>query len=140
MRKLLNVCVKEPVKPTICIYPDNNFYAVGNSKKPEEVILDFFIPDYIAFAAYDDGTIVAIGIDIESMSDLDYNIFEEKGVVLRYKVYLNTVKAFVATRLREREADTEEEAKAQILEELHESGIEVDEEAKNYLNWYETYD
>lgn len=140
MRKLLNVCIKEPVQPTICIYPSKNFYGANASEKPEEDELDFFVPDYIVFTAFEDGLVVAAGIETEVMSDFGYNVFDDLDSVLRHKVYLNAVKAFVGTRLKNGEADTEKEAKAQILEELHESGIEVDEEAKNYLDWYETYD
>lgn len=139
MKKLVSVIVKEPVKPTICIYPSTNFYEDFVYEESEEVELDFFVPDYIVFAASEDGLVIAAGVETDIISDIGYNVFDDLDSVMTHKVSLDIVKAFVNTRLRNENVYTEEENKAHILQELHDSGIEVDEEAKNYLKWYETY-
>lgn len=138
MKKLVSISVKELPRPMISIFP-NNIHEANTSEEPDKVELNFFVPDYLVFAAFDDSTLNVRGILIDCMADLPYDVYEEHPETLRDNVSLNMVKAFVGTIIHWDETTTEQEAKKEVLEGLHDSGIKVDEEVKNYLNWYETY-
>lgn len=138
MRKLINVSIKELPRPMIGIFP-NNIFKANTSKEPEKIELNFFVPDYLAFAAFDDGTLSVRGILIDCMADLPYGMCDKNYETLRDNVSLNMVKAFVGTIIHQNEDVTEQEAKKEVLEGLYNSGIKVDEDAKHYLAWYGTY-
>ena len=103
---------------------------------------EFIIPSYIIIGIFDDGStkcagirslnILNAGINPEDLDASYSNMFYFDTII--HKVGLYEAKSFIRYyHYDEIYGDTEEKIKKGIYEDLVESGVKIDEEAKNYL-------
>ena len=135
MKKLINLNV----------YDAKNMICVWNEKNPDEgwkcgIALDdadcgFMIPRYYVVGVYDNGSSAAAGIfdltDInQSEDEFDSDLFLYNEFA--YTVNINAARAFV-NHERGNSGCSEKEARDTVYELLLKSGVEIEEEARQYL-------
>ena len=131
MAKLINLNVYD-AKNMICVWNENNpnedfrcGIALENAQR------GFMIPRHYIVGVFDDGTVKSAGIF--GLNDINN---EEEGMFLFhefcYYVDLFGAKAFVKKELAD-DNIKEKQAKDRVYECLLESGVRIEEEARQYL-------
>ena len=133
MAKIINLNVYD-AKNVICVWNENepnDDFIYGIALK--DAVRGFMVPRYIIVAVFDDGSTKAAGI----FSYEEINHTEEDGDMFLYnefcyRVGLYAAKAFVRFKLTESTSNLKK-AKDEVYAELLESGVEINEEARQYL-------
>ena len=133
MAKIINLNVYD-AKNVICVWNENepnDDFIYGIALK--DAVRGFMVPRYIIVAVFDDGSTKAAGI----FSYEEINHTEEDGDMFLYNEFcycvgLYAAKAFVRLKLAESTSDLKK-AKDEVYAELLESGVEINEEARQYL-------
>ena len=138
MKKLINLTVYD-AKNVICVWNENEpnaGYQQGIAL--EEAVRGFMVPRHYVVGVFDDGSSKAAGIF--NLSDINQNggdddleqlfLFDE----FAYYVDILGAKAFVRLELANNgNKISEKEARDNVYKKLLTSGVEIDDEARNYL-------
>lgn len=138
MNKLINLTVYD-AKNMICVWNENEpnaGYQQGIAL--EEAMRGFMVPRHYVVGVFDDGSSKAAGIfnlsDINQNGE-DYDI-EQLFLLDEFISYVDQfgAKAFVRLELANYgNKISEKEARDNVYKELLTSGVEIDDEARNYL-------
>ena len=135
MAKLINLNVYD-AKNMICVWNESN----PNEDFRSGIALDdamcgFMVPRHYMVGVFDDGTVKVSGI--QNLSDINlvpYDVFSFIFKEFCYNVDIYAAKAFVRMELFDNDGHkSEKEAKDVVYAELLESGVKIDEEARQYL-------
>ena len=138
MKKLINLTVYD-AKNMICVWNENepkNGYRSGIAL--ENAVRGFMVPRHYIVGVFDDGSSKAAGIfnlsDIKQNGeddDLDHLFLYDE---FAYHVDILGAKAFVRLELiNNGNKISEKEARDNVYKMLLTSGVEIEEEARNYL-------
>lgn len=132
MKKLINLTVYD-AKNMICVWNENEpnaDYQFGIAL--EDARCGFMVPRYYVVGVFDDGSSKAAGIF--NLTEINQNgglfLFDE----FAYYVDILDVKAFVRWELGSNGNEiSEKEARDNVCKRLLTSGVEIQDEARNYL-------
>lgn len=132
MKKLINLTVYD-AKNMICVWNENEpnaDYQFGIAL--EDAHCGFMVPRYYVVGVFDDGSSKAAGIF--NLTEINQNgglfLFDE----FAYYVDILDVKAFVRWELCSNGNEiSEKEARDNVYKRLLTSGVEIQDEARNYL-------
>ena len=130
MKKLINLTVYD-AKNMICVWNDNDqnaHYRQGIAL--EEAVRGFMVPRHYVVGVFNDGSSKAAGI-------LNLSVINQNEDLFLYDEFISYVdilgaKAFVRWEIAYN-GISEEEARDSVYEGLLASGVEIDDEARNYL-------
>ena len=135
MKKLINLTVYD-AKNMICVWNENDpnaRYRQGIAQ--EEAVRGFFVPRYYVVGVFDDGSSKAAGI--LNLSEINqnggYDGLEELFSYDEFVGYVDLLGAKAFVRLELLDKISEKEARDNVYKSLLESGVEIDDKARNYL-------
>lgn len=134
MKKLINLNVLEPKKDMIFIF-DYDEEIDPRQLNTSDRTIGYMIPDYIVVGVFDDGSVETAGTYVYFMNDDGNGEYEDMFCFKHCTDFVDEglAKAFVRYKLAEKDAESEEEAKAHILKELGQTEVRFTKEARNYL-------
>ena len=138
MKKLINLAVYD-AKNMICVWNENEpKYNYQSGIALEDAVRGFMVPQYYVVGVFDDGSSKAAGIF--SLSDINQNgeddDLEQLFLFDEFASYVDILgaKAFVRWELANNgNKISEKEARDNVYKRLLTSGVEIEDEARNYL-------
>lgn len=132
MSKLVNFQLIE-AKNAICVWrgdTDDDFFS-GIEKETAEG--EYIVPNYYIVGTFDDGSVQTAGITdlghFNREKPDNYFVFNQ----FLYKVDLNIVKSFVRDLISEGSCVCEEDAKNKVLADMQRAGVDITDDAMEYL-------
>jgi hypothetical protein len=144
MKMLINLQVME-AKNVVCVWredgdDEHQYFECGIALDTAKA--NYMIPRYIAIGTFSDGTTKAGGL--HGLNDINNNDgnSDDCGGIFLYHQFLHSIglydaKAFVRGLIACGEYDKVNDAKAAIIYDMNEAGVELTEDADDYLNHYE---
>ena len=138
MKKLINLTVYD-AKNMICVWNENEPNAsYRNGIALEEAMRGFMVPRHYVVGVFDDGSSKAAGI--HTMSDINqYGRYDDLEQLFLYDEFAYYVDIFGAKAFVRLELDnngnkiSDKEARDNVYKKLLTSGVEIEDEARNYL-------
>lgn len=138
MKKLINLTVYD-AKNMICVWNENEPNAgYRNGIALEEAERGFIVPRYYVVGVFDDGSSKAAGI--RNLSDINqYGGYDDLEQLFLYDEFAYYVDIFGAKAFVRLELDnngnkiSDKEARDNVYKKLLTSGVEIEDEARNYL-------
>ena len=135
MKKLINLTVYD-AKNMICVWNENDpndGYRRGIAL--EEAVRGFMVPRHYVVGVFNDGSSKAAGIF--NLSDINQNgeddDLEQLFLYDEFVYYVDILGAKAFVRLELLDKISEKEARDNVYKMLLTSGVEIEEEARNYL-------
>ena len=137
MKKLINLTVYD-AKNMICVWNENepnSGYLYGIAL--EEAVRGFMVPRHYVVGVFDDGSTKAAGIHSLTVINQDEEeVIDELFLYDEFAYYVDMLgaKAFVRLELAQNGNQiSEKEARDNVYKRLLASGVEIEDEARNYL-------